>query len=134
MKNIPRIAIIEDDKDINNLIAYNLRKEGFFVEQIYDGLKAKEVLKEQLFNIVIIDIMLPGADGFELCQTLKHRSDAFGTFIIVISVKNAVEDKLYAHILGANCYFTKPFSLRELIKTAREFAGLVGREYVVSGR
>ena len=66
-----KVIIVEDDKDINNLIAYNLRKEDFCVEQVFDGLSARERIKGGVFNIIILDFMLPGIDGFEICKEIK---------------------------------------------------------------
>ncbi len=64
MINEKKVMIVEDAKDINELIAYNLRKEGFYVEQVFDGLSAKQRIKEEVVNIIILDIMLPDIDGF----------------------------------------------------------------------
>jgi len=131
MKNLNRIVIIEDDRDINELIAYNLRKEGFFVEQLYDGLKAREKLNVEHFDIVILDIMLPGIDGFDICKEFNDNKDYSRTFFIIVSAKGNVQDKLYAHILGADFYFTKPFNVSELINTVKEISSMQDREYVV---
>ena len=71
MVNSKKVIIVEDDVDISNLIAYNLRKEGFVTEQVFDGLNARQRIKEDVFNIVILDIMLPGINGFEICKEIK---------------------------------------------------------------
>jgi two-component system alkaline phosphatase synthesis response regulator PhoP len=71
MNNDKKIIIVEDDENINSLIAYNLVKEGFNVEQAFDGAKAMQRIKEEIFNIVILDIMLPGVNGFDICKEIN---------------------------------------------------------------
>jgi len=131
MTNGRKIIIIEDDRDINDLIAYNLRKEGFAIEQAFDGLSGRDYLKSGNFNIVILDIMLPGIGGFDICRQIKEDPGNFRTFIIVVSAKCHEQDKLYAHLLGADCYLTKPFSLENLLNAVKEFSSSLGREYLV---
>jgi len=131
MKNSYKIIVIEDDKDINELIVYNLKKEGFFVDQLYDGLKAREKLSSEHFDIVILDIMLPGIDGFDICKEFNDNKDYSKTFFIIVSAKSNSQDKLYAHILGADFYFTKPFNVAELINTVKEISLMQDREFVV---
>lgn len=131
MANDKKVIIIEDDKDINDFIAYNLRKEGFAAEQVLDGLSATQRIKEEVFNIVILDIMLPGIDGFEICAKLKDDPRYAQSFIVVISAKCRQQDKLYAYLLGADCYLTKPFSLECLLKLVIESSSFFDKEYLV---
>jgi two-component system alkaline phosphatase synthesis response regulator PhoP len=127
-----KIIIIEDDKDINSLIAYNLNKEGFSVEQVFDGNDAQARVAGEPFDIAILDIMLPGIDGFQICKAIKSRSDAFKTFVIIVSAKTDASDKLYAHILGADYYLTKPFSVRTLINIAKELKEIKEKKFYVA--
>ena len=129
-----RVIIVEDDKDINDLIAYNLRKEGFVVEQVFDGLDARQRLAEESFNIVILDIMLPGIDGFDICREIKESPMQARTFIVVVSAKCRQQDKLYAHLLGADCYLTKPFSLSVLLGAVKEISANLDKEFLVKSR
>jgi len=131
MKNQAKIIIVEDDKDISRLIAYNLRKEGFLVEQVFDGYNAAERLKKEYFDIAIVDIMLPGINGFDICREIKSGSNPSGTFVIVVSAKHTPQDKLYAHIMGADCYFAKPFSVNILLDAVREIRALRDKEFTV---
>lgn len=131
MKNLKKILIVEDDRDINDLIAYNLQKSGFAVEQVFDGHDAREKLERENFNIIILDIMLPGASGFDICREVKLKNGFFQPFIIMVSAKTSPQDKLYAHILGADCYFAKPFSAAILIETVNEVYAMQNREFVV---
>ena len=132
MENKSKVIVIEDDLDINELIAYNLKKEGFCVEQIYDGLLAQEKLNKEHFDIVILDIMLPGIDGFDLCKEFNDNKNYSKTFFIIVSVKNHAQDKLYAHILGADFYFTKPFDVGELVRTVKEIDLMQHKEFTAS--
>jgi DNA-binding response OmpR family regulator len=127
----PVILIVEDDKNINDLIAYNLRNKGFLVEQIFDGVIASERLKNALFPIVILDIMLPGIDGFDICRDIKSSVLGGRSYVVMISAKASEQDKLHAHILGADCYLTKPFSVGSLISVIEEISGFIEKEFSV---
>jgi len=133
MKKPTKIIVIEDDLDINALIAYNLRKIGFLVEQVFDGYEARGKLSKEHFNIAIVDIMLPGLNGFDICRQIKSgESSSFGTFVIVVSAKTSPQDKLYAHIMGADCYFAKPFSVAILLDAVKEIVTMQNREFIVN--
>jgi DNA-binding response OmpR family regulator len=131
MPNENKVIVVEDDRDINDLVTYNLRKEGFVVEQAFDGDAASERLRDEYFGIVILDIMLPGISGFDICKTIKENDLSSKSFVIVISARGSSQDKLYAHILGASCYLSKPFKVGELIKIAREVRALQDKVFMV---
>ena len=131
MANDKKIIIVEDDKDINNLMAYNLGKEGFLIEQVFNGVSAMQRIKEEVFNIVILDIMLPGVDGFDICKEIKSDLRYSRSFIVIVSAKGNEQDKLYAHLLGADCYLTKPFSLTVLLNAVKEISAALDKEYSV---
>jgi two-component system alkaline phosphatase synthesis response regulator PhoP len=126
-----KIIVIEDDPDINKLIAYNLRKEGFTVEQAFDGDEASERLKSGYFSVVILDLMLPGINGFDICKEIKERDSSSKSFIIVISARTSSQDKLYAHILGADCYLSKPFKVGILIEVVKEVQTMQNKVFSV---
>jgi two-component system alkaline phosphatase synthesis response regulator PhoP len=134
MKNLKKIIVIEDDADINTLISYNLRKEGFSVEQAFDGFTAREKLANGYFNIVILDIMLPGIDGFDICKEIKGDDGLSKVFVVVVSAKSNPQDKLYAHILGADCYLTKPFKVETLVRTVKEISEMQNKEFEVTSK
>jgi len=134
MKNTRKIIVIEDDRDISELIAYNLRQQGYFCEQVFSGLDAVDELKRKPFEIIILDLMLPGIDGFDICRELKSEGDNPRRFIIVVSARNSAEDKIYANMLGANMYLTKPFKVAQLIEAVDEIDGLLDKEYLVKSR
>lgn len=129
MKN--KTIVVEDDPDINQLITYNLRKEGFIVEQAFDGDEAIERLRSAYFDIVILDIMLPGINGFDICKEIKESDSSSRSFIIVISARSSSQDKLYAHILGADCYLSKPFKVGTLIEVVKEVQTMQNKVFSV---
>ncbi len=131
MPNDKKVIIVEDDKDINDLIAYNLRKSGFVAEQVFDGLSAMQRIKDVIFDIIILDIMLPGIDGFDICRQIKDDPRYFRSFIVVVSAKCHEQDKLYAHLLGADCYLTKPFNLTSLLGAVNEISESLDKKYSV---
>lgn len=131
MFNKNKIIVIEDDPDINKLITYNLRKEGFIVEQAFDGDQASERLRSEYFSIVILDLMLPGINGFDICKEIKENDNLSKSFIIVISARSSGQDKLYAHILGADCYLSKPFRVGTLIEVVKEIQSLQNKVFTV---
>ena len=126
-----KIIVIEDDPNINKLISYNLRKEGFIVEQVFDGDEAVERLGSEYFSIVILDIMLPGINGFDICKEIKENDNSSKSFIIVVSARSSSQDKLYAHILGADCYLSKPFRVGALIDVVKEVQAMQNKVFSV---
>ena len=110
MKN--RVLIAEDEKPISDIIKFNLEKEGYEIITAYDGEDAlKKALNEQLERI-ILDIMLPSMDGFEICKRVREKSSVP---IIMVTAKEEEVDKILGLELGADDYITKPFSIRELV-------------------
>ena len=112
-----RIEIIEDDRDIVEMIGYNLKEEGYEVISAFDGEKGIELARREKPDLIILDIMLPVLDGFEVCRTLKQQQSTAQIPIIILSAKSRETDKVVGLELGADDYMTKPFSPREL--TAR---------------
>lgn len=110
-----RILIIEDDKNISKLIKYNLEKEGFNCFTAFKAEEALENLKRFSIDLVILDIMLPDMDGFELCRLLKGEKNWKNIPIVILTAKGEEIDKIVGFQLGADDYVIKPFSPRELI-------------------
>ena len=110
MKN--RVLIAEDEKPISDIIKFNLEKEGYEIITAYDGEDAlKKALNEEL-ELIILDIMLPSMDGFEICKRVREKSSVP---IIMVTAKEEEVDKILGLELGADDYITKPFSIRELV-------------------
>ncbi len=110
-----KILIVEDEKDIVKMLEYNLKKEGFRTLSVNDGEDALELANKEHPDIVILDLMLPGMDGLEVCKALKKESKTASIPIIMLTAKSQETDKVIGLELGADDYVTKPFSLRELL-------------------
>jgi len=110
-----KILIVEDEKDIVKMIEYNLKKEGFKVIHAHDGEDALGLAVREYPNLILLDLMLPGIDGLEVCKSLKKESKTNTIPIIMLTAKSQESDKVVGLELGADDYMTKPFSPRELI-------------------
>ncbi|KTC83916.1 response regulator transcription factor [Legionella cincinnatiensis] len=106
------ILIIDDDQEITHLINDYLIKNGFRTTWTLNGLNIKQLLRENNFDLIILDIMLPGIDGLHLCQTIRQ---THSMPIIMLSAANSIADKVAGLELGADDYISKPFSSRELL-------------------
>jgi len=111
-----KIVVVEDDQYISELIRYNLIKEWFSVYPVYDGANALIVIKSEKPALVLLDIMLPNIDGFEICRRLKHSVDLKSIPIIILTAKGGDDDIVKAFQLGADDYIVKPFSSRVLME------------------
>jgi DNA-binding response OmpR family regulator len=110
-----KILVVEDDKNISKLIAYNLEKAGYECALALTGEEALEVLKKQNVHCVILDIMLPGMDGLEVCRALKQDNKLKNIPLIMLTAKGEEVDRIVGLELGADDYMVKPFSPRELV-------------------
>ncbi len=105
-----RILLVDDEQSIQTLLSYPLRKEGYEVVSAHDGEEALKRAGEQSFDLVVLDVMLPKIDGFEVCRELRARSTVP---IIMLTAKDEEFDTVLGLELGADDYITKPFSMRE---------------------
>jgi DNA-binding response OmpR family regulator len=110
-----RIFIVEDEQDIAEMIAFNLEKEGYKVFTADNGKDALAEIKSELPDLVLLDVMLPDMDGFEICKQLRAYPPTKKVPIIFVSAKSQETDKVVGLELGADDYLTKPFSPRELV-------------------
>ena len=110
-----KILIVEDEKDIVKMLDYNLKKEGFKTLSVRNGEDAIGSAKREYPDLIILDLMLPGIDGLEVCKTLKGDSKTASIPVIMLTAKSQESDKIVGLELGADDYVTKPFSPRELI-------------------
>jgi phosphate regulon transcriptional regulator PhoB len=110
-----KILIVDDEKDIVKMLDYNLKKEGFRTISAYDGEDALDSATRENPDLIILDLMLPGIDGLEVCKTLKKETKTAHIPIIMLTAKAQEADKIVGLELGADDYITKPFSPRELI-------------------
>ena len=109
------ILIVEDEKDIVKMLEYNLGKEGFKILSARDGETALELVGKEHPDLILLDLMLPGIDGLEVCKALKEEKRTTLIPIIMLTAKSQESDKVLGLELGADDYMTKPFSPRELI-------------------
>ncbi|MBP5179894.1 MAG: response regulator transcription factor [Clostridiales bacterium] len=110
--NAARVLIVEDDESINNLIRVALTKHGLNCTQAFSGTEGLIVFKEDKFDLVLLDIMMPGMDGQALTRRIREVSQ---TPIIIVSAKSSVDSKVDLLTLGADDFISKPFELKELI-------------------
>jgi DNA-binding response OmpR family regulator len=113
-----RVLLVEDEADIRELIRYSLVQGGFQVEEACDGAEALEKLQTFAPDLIVLDLMLPGMLGLEVCQRLRARTDTAHLPILVVSAKSNASDKALGLELGADDYVTKPFSPRDLLMRA----------------
>lgn len=114
-----KICIIEDEKDIVRLLSYNLEKEGYEVISHSSGFDAFEFIKFNAPSLVLLDLMIPGLDGFEVCKQLKSNASTKTIPIIMLTAKTEESNIVTGLELGAEDYITKPFSLNILIARIR---------------
>ena len=112
-----RILVVEDEKEIADGLTGILKKEGFLVDAVYDGEDGLEYTLSGVYDIILMDVMLPGMDGFNIVK--KARTAGIDTPVIMLTAKSQIEDKIYGLDLGADDYLTKPFDAGELLARIR---------------
>jgi DNA-binding response OmpR family regulator len=112
---VKKILIVDDDELIANLIEENLKLEGFKTAVCHDGITALEMAESMQPDLIVLDIMLPGLDGFHVCKKLQSK----GIPIVMLTAKGDISDKLIGLEMGADDYIVKPFDSRELVARIR---------------
>ena len=112
-----RVLFAEDEQDLNNIISTKLRDEGYSVDNCYDGLTAMDWFDAAEYDGVILDIMMPGADGFKVLEHIRSRGSAVP--VIFLTARDAVADRVAGLDKGATDYIVKPFALEELMARVR---------------
>ncbi|HSZ24020.1 MAG TPA: response regulator [Candidatus Sulfotelmatobacter sp.] len=110
-----RVLIVEDDADIRELIRYNLSQEGFVVEEAADGTQALEKVKRRVPDLLLLDLMLPGMPGLQVCRQMRAERETAHLPILIVTAKGTEVDKVLGLEMGADDYVVKPFSPRELV-------------------
>lgn len=110
-----RILVVDDEPDLVELVKYNLTKEGYSVEYAESGDKALKKIRAENYDLIILDLMLPGIPGLELCRILRKDEKTAKIPVIMLTAKTDEVDKILGLEMGADDYVTKPFSPRELI-------------------
>lgn len=106
------ILVVEDEKALRETLVYNLVREGYEVETSVDGIEALEKARRENFSLILLDIMLPGMDGFEVCRKLRAEKN---TPILMLTARDDEIDRVVGLEVGADDYMGKPFSMRELL-------------------
>jgi DNA-binding response OmpR family regulator len=108
---MPKVIIVEDDQAIAEMLVYHLQDLGYEVEHLADGLEAKEYLFTAQYDLVLLDIMLPGYNGLDICRELRQQKPSLP--IMLLTSLDGEADRVIGLELGADDYLTKPFSMRE---------------------
>ena len=108
-----KILVVEDEKNIVDILVFNLRREGYGTLEAYDGVTGLQLALDQDPDLILLDLMLPRLDGFEVCRRLREQGRA--TPVIMLTAREEETDKVLGLELGADDYITKPFSMRELL-------------------
>ncbi len=114
-KKSQKILIVDDEADIQELLKYNLSKEGFDVKTASDGLRAIEIAKTFIPDLILLDIMMPKMDGVETCRQIRDTPELAGTFVIFLTARSEEYSEVAAFDMGADDYITKPIKPRALI-------------------
>jgi two-component system phosphate regulon response regulator PhoB len=110
-----RILIVEDERDINDLIGFNLQRAGYEVIKAYDGLEGTELALRERPDLILLDLMIPGRDGYGVFRELRRDSRTSNTPVIMLTARAQTEDRIQGLEAGADDYLTKPFSPKELM-------------------
>jgi two-component system phosphate regulon response regulator PhoB len=121
------VLVVDDEEDIQELVRYNLAKEGYKVACVGTGEEALEYARSNLPDLVVLDLMLPGLDGLEVCRVLKGDPKTAGVPVVMLSAKGEEADVVTGLELGADDYVTKPFSPRILVARIRAVLRKVAR-------
>ncbi len=119
-----KILVVEDEKAISDILVFNLQREGYDTLAAYDGAEGLRCALEEAPDLILLDVMLPEMDGFEVCRRVRAEKD---TPIIMLTAREEETDKVMGLELGADDYITKPFSMRELMARQGEHAPYLRR-------
>ena len=126
-----RVLVVEDERIINDAVADRLRAEGFTVEQAYDGPSAVQLCADVAPEVVVLDVMLPGFDGHEVCRRIQAASPVP---VLMLTARDDEADVLVGLAVGADDYLTKPFRMRELVARVQALLRRVDRAAELAGR
>ena len=110
-----RILVVDDEQDILRLLSYNLKKQGYHTDEVRDGEEALRKVREHPYQLIILDLMLPGLSGMDICRILKEKPKTSTIPIIMLTARSEEMDKVMGLESGADDYITKPFSVREFL-------------------
>ena len=107
------VLIVEDEKNIVDILRFNLQRSGFTTLEAYDGAEGLEMARTEQPDLILLDVMLPKMNGFDVCRTL--RAEGYAVPVIILTAREEETDKIQGLETGADDYITKPFSMRELV-------------------
>ena len=116
-RNKMRILVVEDEKNVNRVLKKQLEKQGYSVDACLDGLEAKDYMDMTEYDVIILDIMLPGMDGLQLLKMAREKD--LPSQIIMLTARDSIEDRVKGLDMGADDYLTKPFAFEELLARIR---------------
>ncbi len=116
----PSILIVDDEPNIVMSLEFLMRKNGYQVGIARNGTEALAAIAQTPFDLVLLDVMMPDVDGYQVCEQLRQRPDRTGTKVIFLSAKSRDSDIRKGYEVGADLYITKPFSTRQLMEKVRE--------------
>lgn len=111
-----RILVVEDDEELNDVLEYNLSRSGYEVLRAWDGIEAMRIIDEKHPDLVLLDIMLPGADGWEVCEHVRSTEPVKDTPIVVFTARSARDDFDATRRYNPAGYFTKPYATPDVLR------------------
>ena len=131
-----RILVVEDEQDLNRILAKTLKAEGYSVDSCFDGVEALDYLEGAEYDAVVLDVMMPRMDGFSVLAQM--RADGNETPVLFLTAKDSVPDRVHGLDAGADDYLVKPFSFDELLARlrviTRKYGGSATNVFTVAGR
>ncbi|MDD5730893.1 MAG: response regulator [Candidatus Omnitrophica bacterium] len=118
-----KILVVDDEADIVSLLKIRLEASGYEVCTAGDGNSGYEKAKSEHPDLIILDLMLPGMDGYQVCRLLKFDQNYRAIPIIMLTAKSQKDDKDWGQKVGADCYLTKPFEAKEILEKIKELTG-----------
>ena len=119
MSDPPQVLIVEDEPNIRDLVALHLGLEGFACTSVGNGNAGLRAATERSFDLIVLDLMLPGLDGVSVCRAIRRQGSSRHAAILMLTARREESDKVVGLESGADDYLTKPFGVRELVARAR---------------
>ncbi|MBI3805389.1 MAG: response regulator transcription factor [Nitrospirae bacterium] len=128
-----KILVVDDEPDLTKLVAHHLQKEGFEPIAVSNGTEALKIASKQPVSLVILDVMMPGEDGLQVCRKLRGKEETASLPILLLTARDEESDKVVGLELGADDYVTKPFSPKELMARVKALLRRTERRESASG-
>ncbi|SET44622.1 response regulator transcription factor [Hymenobacter actinosclerus] len=120
MKTTPHILLVDDEPNIVMSLEFLMRKAGYSVSIARNGTEALEAINRTAFNLIILDIMMPDVDGYQVCRHVRAHPNQTNTRVVFLSAKSKEADMQQGYEVGADLYLAKPFSTRQLMEKVKE--------------